>query len=206
MVHGYHVIWGAYGFWLPNDPRGSWSEFVYAWELARFGKATWSADRIEVEPTEYAVWRAAARKVLKYPAVTFTNRQAQSVGEAMGDFVRKNRLFVWACSILPEHVHLIVGRHRYTIEQVANLLKGAAQRRLIETGLHPLLKHRNARGRVPSMWADKRWKVFLDSEDAIESAIRYVEENPGREGKPPQHWSFVMPFEGIPTGGWTTYH
>ena len=25
MIHGYHVIMGMYGFWLPNDPRGSWS-------------------------------------------------------------------------------------------------------------------------------------------------------------------------------------
>jgi hypothetical protein len=28
MILGYHVIFGAYGFWLPNDPRGSWSDFV----------------------------------------------------------------------------------------------------------------------------------------------------------------------------------
>ncbi|HUT10853.1 MAG TPA: hypothetical protein VMY42_10175 [Thermoguttaceae bacterium] len=40
MVLAYHVIFGAYGFWLPNDPRGSWSDFVGSWELARFGKAT----------------------------------------------------------------------------------------------------------------------------------------------------------------------
>ena len=39
MIVGYHVIFGVYGFWLPNDPRGSWSEFVASWELARFGKA-----------------------------------------------------------------------------------------------------------------------------------------------------------------------
>ena len=39
MIHGYHVIWGTHGFWLPNDPRGAWSDFVYAWELAWFGKA-----------------------------------------------------------------------------------------------------------------------------------------------------------------------
>lgn len=25
MVIGYHVIFSTYGFWLPNDPRGSWS-------------------------------------------------------------------------------------------------------------------------------------------------------------------------------------
>ena len=37
-----HVIITAYGFWLPNDPRGSWSDFVGAWELLRFGRATLS--------------------------------------------------------------------------------------------------------------------------------------------------------------------
>ena len=33
MVRWYHLIISAYGFWLPNDPRGSWSDFVGAWEL-----------------------------------------------------------------------------------------------------------------------------------------------------------------------------
>jgi len=28
MVLGTHLILTAYGFWLPNDPRGSWSDFV----------------------------------------------------------------------------------------------------------------------------------------------------------------------------------
>ena len=36
MVHGYHLILPMYGFWLPNDPRGSWSDYVRSWELARF--------------------------------------------------------------------------------------------------------------------------------------------------------------------------
>ncbi|MEX0703139.1 MAG: hypothetical protein WD069_13675 [Planctomycetales bacterium] len=40
MFHAYHVIFGAYGFWLPNDPRGSWSDFVGSWELLQFGRAT----------------------------------------------------------------------------------------------------------------------------------------------------------------------
>ena len=37
MIVGYHLIVSAYGFWLPNDPRGSWSEFVGAWDLFRAG-------------------------------------------------------------------------------------------------------------------------------------------------------------------------
>jgi len=36
-VLAYHLIMTAYGFWLPNDPRGSWSDFVRAWELFLFG-------------------------------------------------------------------------------------------------------------------------------------------------------------------------
>ena len=40
MVLGYHCVFTAYGFWLPNDPRGSWSDFVRKWELVRFGKTT----------------------------------------------------------------------------------------------------------------------------------------------------------------------
>ena len=40
MVLGSHVIIGMYGFWLPNDERGSWSDFVGSWELLRFGRAT----------------------------------------------------------------------------------------------------------------------------------------------------------------------
>jgi hypothetical protein len=36
-VLAYHLIITTYGFWLPNDPRGSWSDFVRAWELFLFG-------------------------------------------------------------------------------------------------------------------------------------------------------------------------
>ena len=32
-VLAYHAIFTAYGFWLPNDPRGSWSSYVRSWEL-----------------------------------------------------------------------------------------------------------------------------------------------------------------------------
>jgi REP element-mobilizing transposase RayT len=206
MIHGYHVIWVTYGFWLPNDPRGSWSDFVYVWELARFGRATKGMDRIEVEPEQYALWRALARQALRFPPVTLNGHQALAVGEGFGRFAQKSRLGVWACSILPEHVHLVLARHRYKIEQAVNLLKGEATRRLLEVDLHPMSMYRaSAKERLPSVWAEDQWKVYLDSEEAIENAIRYVEENPMREGKRRQQWSFVRPFDGIPKGGWLTY-
>lgn len=39
-VLAYHLILSAYGFWLPNDPRGSWSEVVRSPDLMEYGEAT----------------------------------------------------------------------------------------------------------------------------------------------------------------------
>jgi REP element-mobilizing transposase RayT len=131
--------------------------------------------------------------------VHFDGFQARAVGRAFGGFARKSGLSVWACSILCEHVHLVIGRHRYRIEQVANLLKGEATRHLVEEGRHPFLEYRQPNGRVPRCWAAGEWKVFLDSVEAIHNAIDYVERNPFKEGKPRQRWSFVTsPFSGKP--------
>jgi hypothetical protein len=43
-------------------------------------------------------------------------------------------------------------------------------------------------------WSAKLWKVYLNSQD-ITRAIAYVEQNPVKEGKPRQRWSFVTPFK-----------
>jgi REP element-mobilizing transposase RayT len=133
MIIGYHLIMTAYGFWLPNDPRGSWSDFVRSWELLRFGPATKVETTRSVAGVRHDVAvRRAAKKALKYPEVYFTGVQARSIGNGFAVFAKKSGLTVWACSILPDHVHLVVGRHRYEIEQIANLLKGAATRQLVK--------------------------------------------------------------------------
>lgn len=205
MIHGYHVIFGTYGFWLPNDPRGSWSDFVESWELAKFGEATKTLERPEIDMAEWAKWRAAAQQALKYPPVVLTGLQARAVGTGFANGVRKSRYAIWACSILPEHVHLVIGRSRYKVEQIANLLKGEATKALKAESLHPQAQHVDAKGKFPSMWAEQQWKVYLDTEVAIENAIHYVEQNPLKEGKPLQKWPFVTPFTGLDKSGWTTY-
>ena len=74
MVIGSHVIFSTYGFWLPNDPRGSWSEFVGAWELFRAGgPATKTTERRSLarDPHDRAR-RLATKQALQRPPVTFT--------------------------------------------------------------------------------------------------------------------------------------
>jgi REP element-mobilizing transposase RayT len=204
MIHGYHVIFGAYGFWLPNDPRGSWSDFVGAWELVRFGRATKSIERLELTPQQECE-RQRARSALKYPPVFFSGIQARAIGRGFANAVKKSEFTIWACSVLPEHVHLVIARHTYKVEHMMGLLKGEATKQLKKEEVHPLAEYLDADGNLPTPWASRGWKVYLDDEEAIENAIRYVEENPAKENKPRQTWNFVTPFAGLEKG-WVTYH
>jgi REP element-mobilizing transposase RayT len=204
MVHGYHVIFGAYGFWMPNDPRGSWSDFVGAWELWRFGSATKGLERkLELSPTERRQLEETQR-ALKFPPVEFTGEQARAIGRGFANAVATSQITIWACSILPCHVHLAIARHRFKVEQVVRLLKGGATKQLIKEDLHPLMEYCTSDETV-TPWADGKWKVYLDSNESIENAIRYVEDNPVKEGKARQRWSFVEPYSGLDRG-WVTYH
>ncbi len=193
MVIASHVIFSAYGFWLPNDPRGSWSDFVRSWELLRYGKATKTDERRSLARGEHdRRRRLAAKRALRYPPVQLTGVQARAVATGFAQYIESSGVRVLACSILPDHVHMVVRRHRYHVEQIVNLLKGAATRRLIAEGLHPFGEFARPGERPPPLWARGEWKVFLRSIVAVERAIRYVEENQVREGLPRQRWSFVM--------------
>jgi REP element-mobilizing transposase RayT len=204
MIHGYHVIFGAYGFWLPNDPRGSWSNFVGAWELRQFGPPTKGLERnLKLSAAEQRELDEM-RRTLKYPVVEFTGVQARAIGRGFAHALTSSRFTIWACSILPCHVHLVIARHTYKVEQVIRLLKGAATKQLLKEKLHPLIEYCSSDETV-TPWADGSWKVFLDSDEAIQQAIRYVEENPAKEGRPRQHWPFVQPYRGLDSG-WVTYH
>ncbi|MGE0376858.1 MAG: hypothetical protein AB7I48_06655 [Planctomycetaceae bacterium] len=195
MVQGYHLIITAYGFWLPNDPRGSWSDFVGAWELRRFGPATKVNTRRSRASTEHdRQLRLDAKSALKYPPVSFTGEQALSVSRGFAKTAEQDQLRVWACAILPEHAHLVIGRHPLTIERIAQRLKRGATRQLVQDCRHPFQHLMDDEGRVPKVWARGQWKSILNNESDIRRAIGYVELNPIKERKRRQYWAFVTPF------------
>ena len=89
MVLGSHLILSAYGFWLPNDPRGSWSEFVGSWELLCFGRATKVDTRRSVARKVHDhEARRAAQQALKHPPVHFTGVQARAIGRAQSSSLK----------------------------------------------------------------------------------------------------------------------
>ena len=182
--------------WLPNDPHGSWSDFVGSWDLYLAGrKATKTTETrsLAFQPHDHAA-RLATKQALKRPPVVFTGLQARAVGEGFAEYVRKSGLVVWACAIMSDHVHLVVKPFRIRIPQMVIQLKGAATRRLLETGLHPFQNERDPDVGIPKAFGRGEWKVFLDTVAEVQRAIPYVEDNPVKEGKPRQRWSFVTRF------------
>jgi REP element-mobilizing transposase RayT len=194
-VMGYHVVFTTYGFWLPNDPRGSGSDYVGSKSLREFGPATKVKTRRSVAAVAHdRRLRLAAKKALRHPEVRLTGRQALSVAKGFRSVIVRAGCEVHACTVLPGHVHLVIGKLRYPVERFVNLLKGGATRQLIADGLHPFMD-RAEMSEVPTIWGRGLRKVFLNSEQEVRQRIKYVENNPLKEGKPRQRWSFVVPFQ-----------
>jgi hypothetical protein len=91
----YHLILSAYGFWLPNDPRGSWSFIVRSPDLREFGEATKVDTHRSVarRPHDRAK-RLAAKKALTYPPVRFSGLQARAVGKGFANYITRSGVTV----------------------------------------------------------------------------------------------------------------
>ncbi len=183
-----HVVWTTYGFWLPNDPRGSGSSFVGSEALYRHGGATRVSTRRSVAGRLHdASARRAAKGALRFAPVRLTGEQARSVAAGLGEAAAESGYVVRACCVMPDHVHVVVDAHAKPGEAVRDHLKARATRRLTRDGVHPF----GAMATPRSPWARKGWVVFLDTPADVRRAVAYVEANPARSGLRSQRWSFV---------------
>jgi REP-associated tyrosine transposase len=183
-----HVIFGMYGFWLPNDPRGSWSDFVGSWELFRYGPATKTTETRSLAGRPHDRHRRlAAKSALARKPVTLNWPQIEAVADGFGDYAERSSVRVLACAVLPDHVHLVLATHRLSAKRLVIQLKGVATRELARRALHPFPSD----GRPAKCFARGAWDVFLDTERDVEWAVRYVEENPVKEGMVGQKWGLV---------------
>ena len=188
MVLAYHIILSAYGFWLPNDPRGSWSDFVGAWDLFRAdGRATKVDTTASVAHVPHdRSRRLRTRRELSRPPVRFDGPQARTIAFGFARAADEGGYAVHACAVLPDHCHLIVGRHARSVGRINGHLKARATQALVEDGLWA--------DADCSPWARKGWDVFVDNAQWVHAAIHYVERNPEKDGLRRQHWSFVRPY------------
>jgi REP element-mobilizing transposase RayT len=190
LVIAYHLVWTAYGWWLPNDPRGSGSKVIRSEVLADLGELHFGRKTIQPSAATVREFYERAAEVLKHPLLTFDDECRQTIGQAFAQVIEEQRYTCWACAIMPDHVHLVVRKHKDLAEDMAATLMSASRSLLIETGLRDL-DH-------PTWLAGAGWKVFLDDPAEVRRTVAYVERNPIKIGLPAQHWPFVKQYDNWP--------
>ena len=65
IVIAYHLIWTAYGWWLPNDPRGSGSRTIASEVLADLGDIHYGRKRVQPSGGDVCRFYERAADLLK---------------------------------------------------------------------------------------------------------------------------------------------
>lgn len=190
-----HLIFTCYGFWLPNDPRGSGSDWVRSIPLLRHGHATrvthLTKRSVAAAPHD-PVARERAKRDLRYPVVEWSDAQIDCVGRGFERAVLESGYAVLALAVLRDHTHVVVAHHDHAPQQIMGHLKARATRQLLLDGLHPFGHLAGQVDPLPSCWASRGWKVFLDTPRQVSGRIKYVQDNLAWGGLPDQSWSFVQ--------------
>jgi REP element-mobilizing transposase RayT len=190
LVIAYHLIWTAYGWWLPNDPRGSGSRTVRNDVIAELGTLHYGRKRVQPAGSEVRAFYAQAAAVLRHPLLTFDAAARAEIAAAFADVIADQRYTSYACAVMPDHIHLLIRKHKHQAEEMIEILKDQSRLRLRETGHRPP-DH-------PTWTAGAGWKVFLDHPDEVRRTVRYIERNPLPLGLPAQRWPFVNDYDGWP--------
>ena len=186
MVVAYHSTFCAYGFWLPNDPRGSWSDYVRCWDLfyaAGGGTACGARRSVAAVPHDHAS-RQGAKEALANPPVRFSMAQITALGRGFAIACDESEYRILACAIMQDHVHAVILRHAKEIKQVVGHLRSRGTKQLNAESLRT----------DPTVWAQNSWDAYLNTAQDIARAIQYVNNNPIKGGLPSQKWDFITPW------------
>lgn len=182
-------MWTLYGWWLPNDPRGSTSSVIRNDLIADLGQLHHGRKAVQPAGRDIREFYTQARARLQHPLLAWSPSQFAAVAAALGMAIGACDNTCYACAIMPDHVHVVIRKHRDLAEVMIERLQTLSRERLVGAVL------RDASHRT---WTRGGWKVFLDHPDEVRRTIRYVESNPPKQRMPAQHWSFVIPYDNWP--------
>lgn len=188
MVAGYHLIWTVYGYWLPNDPRGSTSKEIRVEAIKPLGELHYGRKNVQPSSAEIRQFQEQARAVLHFRVLTFDHVDVAFLANVFGKEIANRGYTCYACAIMPDHVHMLIRRHRDKAEAMIEHFQDASRAALYEAG---------KREAPHPVWTDgPGWKGFLNTRGDFERDIEYIRRNPLKIGWPEQKWEFVKPYNG----------
>jgi REP element-mobilizing transposase RayT len=189
MVIAYHLIWTLYGWWLPNDPRGSTSQFVHSDVIFDLGNLHEGRKRIQPSSREIREFYNVAKNKLRFPLLSFAPTEFSSVAAGFAIAIKQYGYTCYACAIMPDHIHILIRKHKHLAEEMIENLQSASRDHLIKNGI---------RGQDHPIWGGPGWKVYLDTPEDIWRTKKYIEDNPLPFRLPRQTWSFITPYDNWP--------
>jgi len=189
MVIAHHLMWTLYGWWLPNDPRGSTSKTIQSDVLKDLGELHFGRKRVQPPGRDIRNFYDHAADKLQYDLLSFSQNEFPIVADVFDRAIRRCGYTCYALAIMPDHVHLVIRKHKDRAEDMIEKLQELTRDELNKSSLrepdHPV-------------WTRGGYKVFLDTPKDVWRTIRYVENNPVKQRLPLQRWGFVVPYDNWP--------
>jgi REP element-mobilizing transposase RayT len=101
--------------------------------------------------------------------------------------MRERSYTCYSCAILPDHVHLLIRKHRDQAQTMIAALQDRSRAALRQGG---------TRAADHPVWGGPGWKVYLETRDDIERTIAYIRKNFVQARVAVQTWPFVRPYDG----------
>jgi REP element-mobilizing transposase RayT len=156
-------------------------------ELQTLVRCTMGESGFSRRGPSFDVFHDEAREVLQHAVLMLNDDEIHLVGDMLGEVIQERGWTCYACAVLPEHIHLLIRRHRDKAETMLNYLQDKTKQELIGAGRRPA---------THPVWGGPGWKVFQGTREDMERCIRYIEENPVKAGRPRQYWKFVKKYDG----------
>jgi REP element-mobilizing transposase RayT len=187
MIAGFHLIWTAYGWWLPNDPRGSSSHEIRVERIAGLGELHQGRKAVQPTGQELRAFYDQARATLQHGLLRFEDGDIEIIAQAFRETITRERYTCYACALMGDHVHCLIRKHKHHAETMIHNLQAASRAALVAA---------NRRDPEHPVWGGPGWKVFLYTQDDLRRIVHYIEQNPIKAGRAAQSWDFVKPYDG----------
>src|SRR3989304_1765487 len=89
IVIAHHIMWTLYGWWLPNDLRGSTSRTIRNDLVAELGELHFGRKKVQPAGRDIRAFYSQAAAVLKYPLLSFAPKRIPSCVRRLGGCNRR---------------------------------------------------------------------------------------------------------------------
>jgi hypothetical protein len=135
MVIAYHLIATAYGWWLPNDLRGSMSKTIRCDLIKDLGDLHYGRKRVQPKSRSIREFYQQAKPELQHELLEFREAEREIIAQSFAKTIQRERYTCYGFVLMNDHTHLCIRKHRQLAEEMILTFQEYSRRALIEAGL-----------------------------------------------------------------------